>query len=90
MEEKTKAIVDDNLKLRMELEKQSKNLLDLYKKGSVDESVSKIFDKLEKEDFNERIRILTEENRILLESHQELKVSIINKCYKDYYFLLII
>lgn len=74
MEEKTKAIVDDNLKLRMELEKQSKNLIDLYKKGSVDESVSKMFDKLEKEDFNERIRILTEENRILLESHQELKV----------------
>jgi hypothetical protein len=74
MEDKTKAIIEDNLKLRMELEKQSKNLVDLYKKGCADESVSKMFEKLEKEDLNERIRSLTEENKLLLDAYQEIKV----------------
>lgn len=74
MEEKSKKIIEDNVFLRLELEKKSQALIKLYKTGSIDESVSNLFNKLEKEDFNERIRLLHEENKILLENHQEMSV----------------
>ena len=47
-------------------------MIKTFKNGNCDESVSNMFGKLEREDFLERIRLFEEENKILLENHQQM------------------
>lgn len=66
-----------------------RTILDIYKTGHGDENIGVMFsnclleiiklepiylDKLEKEDLNERMRLLSEENNLLISSLKELNV----------------
>ena len=51
-----------------------RQLIKAFKNGNCEESVGNMFVKLEREDFIERIRLFEEENRILLENHQQLSL----------------
>jgi chromosome segregation ATPase len=84
-ERKSERIVDDNKLLREQLEKKCQTILDIYKTGHIEETVGVMFNKLEKEELNERMRILNEENNFLANSLKELnhKFSTIQRHYTE-------
>mmetsp|Transcript_10146 Transcript_10146/g.8676 ORF Transcript_10146/g.8676 Transcript_10146/m.8676 type:complete len:244 (+) Transcript_10146:424-1155(+) len=71
-------IIDDNNVLRAKLEQKSQALLDIYKGGKTDDNLIASFYNLEKEDMNERMKLLNEENNTLLSNLKELNTKFQN------------
>jgi len=78
LEKKADTIVEDNNVLRLQLEKKSQTILEIYRGGRGEETLGASFYNLEKEDMNERMRLLNEENSTLLTNLKELNVN--DKC----------
>ncbi|EGR34394.1 hypothetical protein IMG5_013450 [Ichthyophthirius multifiliis] len=74
MQKKADFLIQDNNTLREELEKKCQFIISLYKNGNPINNIQNSYQKLEKDDLNEKIKILTQENTEFLQKFTEICV----------------
>lgn len=75
MEKRIALVQDDNTYLRKQLEDKNEQILKMYKHGVSDhDNIQTVFSKLEKEDLEDRLRLLNEENFIYIEKLKKYEV----------------
>ncbi|EAS05948.2 hypothetical protein TTHERM_00790950 (macronuclear) [Tetrahymena thermophila SB210] len=85
MEKKADYLIQDNNNLREQLEQKCQLILSIYKDGPIIDNMGNAFLKLERDDLNERINLLSEENKELFAKFQEIssKYNEMNRRYED-------
>jgi len=76
MDKKSEKVVQDNIYLRIQLEKKCQQLLDFFRLGNADDGLGNMYSKLEKEELTERMKILSEENGILMNNIKDLSLKL--------------
>ncbi|KAM3128615.1 hypothetical protein pb186bvf_019312 [Paramecium bursaria] len=71
--DRAESYVQENIKLREELQKKCQIILDIYQNGNPQDHIANLFKKIERDDLSDKINQLTDENHDLIAKYKELR-----------------
>ncbi|CAD8213996.1 unnamed protein product [Paramecium octaurelia] len=72
LEQLSKQFVEENQSLREQLEKKCEIILNIFQNGTIQDQMANLYKRLQKDDWAEKVKELTQENHTLLKNYKEV------------------